>query len=425
LEIYEIEVSEKNPSEIESNLFQNQLKYELIAIKKGTEIHAYLVEAYSSLNHILFTNSIQNLSAFTGTLNVYQLEGNSIGQLVVFNGHSKKTTEKSVIEPLNEVINLYNNKQSLTNKAPECVEMYTVFTLALIREYHFVKITVGGIITTKYSHTTLETVKSKSHMNTPYPCGTNGDSHYILQRTTINRDVIDEIVEDVSQVIEEKIDYSLLDPCSKAVLEKLKNSTNNDIASIFEKFGVPKDGTYNIKIILGNPNDANALAQTETISKNNYLITIREAFIKGTPNNKTRPTDLSIAAVLIHELIHAHFKALFDDFHNNGDNCAYDNFDCLYEKYVGENYSGTIDVQHAQMFDNYVPKMAAILKEFKPGSSSQFYDDIAMSTMFGLSYFDDKYPQGSVERTRIENNRISEDTNTPRGKATPKGTVCD
>lgn len=116
------------------------------------------------------------------------------------------------------------------------------------------------------------------------------------------------------------------------------------------------------------------------------LITIREAYIKGTPNNKTRPTDLSIAAVLIH----AHFKAVFNDFHNNGDICAYDNFDCLYEKYVTKNYSGTIDVQHAQMFDNYIPKMATILKEFKPGSSSQFYDDIAMSTMFGLSYFDNK-----------------------------------
>lgn len=167
-----------------------------------------------------------------------------------------------------------------------------------------------------------------------------------------------------------------------------------NIASIFEKFGTPTDGTYNIKIVLGNPNDISSLAQTETINKNNYLITISEAYIKGTPNNQIRPTDLSIAAVLIHELIHAHFKALFDDFHSNGDICAYDNFDCLYEKYVINNYVGTIDAQHAQMFDNYVPKIAAILQEFKPGSSSQFYDDIAMSTLFGLQYFDDKYPVG-------------------------------
>ncbi|MDR7211330.1 hypothetical protein, partial [Flavobacterium piscis] len=60
-EFYEIEVNEKNPAIIESNLFQNELKYELIAIKKKGEIHSYLIEAYSSLKHSLFNNSIQNL----------------------------------------------------------------------------------------------------------------------------------------------------------------------------------------------------------------------------------------------------------------------------------------------------------------------------------------------------------------------------
>jgi hypothetical protein len=44
--------------------------------------------------------------------------------------------------------------------------------------------------------------------------------------------------------------------------------------------------------------------------------------------------------------------------------------------------------------------------------------------MYGLQYFDDKYPKGSEGRTRIENNRIAEDSNTPRGEATPKGTPC-
>jgi len=35
--------------------------------------------------------------------------------------------------------------------------------------------------------------------------------------------------------------------------------------------------------------------------------------------------------------------------------------------------------------------------------------------MFGLKDFDDKYPIGSIERTRIENNRLAEDRNTPKG----------
>lgn len=198
----------------------------------------------------------------------------------------------------------------------------------------------------------------------------------------------------------------------------LENSIDEKSTQNVEKYWLKMNKKYR------NPNDMSSLAQTETISKNNYLITISEAYIKGKPNNPIRPTDLSIAAVLFHELIHAHFKALFDDFHNNGDTCAYDNYYCLYEKYVINNYAGTIDVQHAQMFDNYVPKIAAILQEFKPGSSSQFYDDIAMSTLFGLQYFDDKYPKGGIKRTRIENNRIAEDSNTPRGEATPKGTAC-
>jgi hypothetical protein len=38
------------------------------------------------------------------------------------------------------------------------------------------------------------------------------------------------------------------------------------------------------------------------------------AFINGTSNNLNHPTDLSIALLLIHELIHAHFFALYDDF---------------------------------------------------------------------------------------------------------------
>ncbi|WP_367755686.1 hypothetical protein [Flavobacterium sp. WC2430] len=190
-EIYEIEVSEKKASEIESNLFQNQLKYELIAIKKGTEINSYLVEAYTSLNHTLFTNSIENLSNFTGTLNVFQLDETSVGQLVIFNGHSKNTTEKSVIEPLNEVINFYSYKQSLTNKAPECVETYIVYTYALENTNHYSSVTVGNYTQLTYRNTTQETIITTSFMNTPYPCGTNGDSYYILYRTTINRDVID------------------------------------------------------------------------------------------------------------------------------------------------------------------------------------------------------------------------------------------
>ncbi|WP_300979320.1 hypothetical protein [Flavobacterium sp.] len=232
-----------------------------------------------------------------------------------------------------------------------------------------------------------------------------------------------ETPEKIAKAIEEQIDDSKLDPCTKAIMEKLKNLTNSDIASIFEKFGVPVNGTYNIEIVLGKPKD-NAKASTTSFEQNNYKITILDTYIYGTDNNGKPPTDLSIAAVIIHELVHANFLALFDDYHNNGDICAYDNFTCLYENYVSKNYQGTIDAQHAQMFDNYIDKMASMLAEFKPGQSYEFYRNLAMSTMTGLQYFEDRYPKGSAERSRIIQSRLAEDNNEARGDILPKGTPC-
>ncbi|MCZ8228997.1 hypothetical protein [Flavobacterium sp.] len=234
----------------------------------------------------------------------------------------------------------------------------------------------------------------------------------------------EEVAAELAKKIVDSIDVSQLDPCTKEVFEKLKTLTNSDIASIFEKFGVPVNGTYNIKIVLGTPQKPTALADTKSAGKNNYIITIRDTYIKGTENNGKPPTDLSIATVIIHELIHAHFFALFDDYHNNGDICAYDNFACLYEKYVTKTYGGNDDAQHAQMFDNYIPIMASTLAKFKPGQPYQFYEDLAMSTMFGLNFYNAKYPKGGDERTRIENNRLSEDYNRPFGEAIPKGVPC-
>ncbi len=231
--------------------------------------------------------------------------------------------------------------------------------------------------------------------------------------------------ESIAQAIEDQIDDSQLDPCTKGVLDKLKNLTQNDIAKIFEKFGVPVNGTYNIQMVLGTPIANDALADTKTVSKNNYIITIRDTYIQGTYNNQNPPTDLAVAAVIIHELIHAHFLGLFDDYHNNGDTCAYDNYNCLYEKYVTKNFTGDTDAQHTQMFKSYIDIMSSALQEFHPGLSSQYYNDLAMSTMYGLKYFDNKYPIGSIERTRIENTRLAEDRNTPKGTATPKGTPCN
>ena len=68
--------------------------------------------------------------------------------------------------------------------------------------------------------------------------------------------------------------------------------------------------------------------------------------------------------------------------------------------------------------------MASTLAQFKPGQPFQFYEDLAISTMYGLDFYNAKYPKGGDERTRIENNRLSEDYNRPFGEAIPKGVPC-
>ena len=242
-------------------------------------------------------------------------------------------------------------------------------------------------------------------------------------------------------LLEKKIDDTQLDPCTKAVLEKLKTLKQNDIASMFEKFGVPVNGTYTLKIIIGTPDKPNALADTRQVSKNNYLITIRETYLKGTDNDLRPPTDLAIAAIVIHEIIHVHFFALFDDFHNNGNICAYDNYDCLFMKYVTDNFEGTTDPHHSQMFENYLDVMANALQEFQTGipvpnteKAALFYHDLALSTLGDTQIFKDRYPLGYnvptyEERRRIVNNRTAEEKNitiddAENGKYIPKGKSC-
>ena len=192
-EIYEIEANEKKPSTIESNLFQSKLKYELVTLKKQNSIHSYLIEAYSSLNHPVYSNSIQNLKNFTGTLNLYELNGNLIGQLVVFNGTCKNISGNNILEPLNEVINLFNLQQHKSNRIPTCYESFLVYTVAYAYTDHYSSVTVGNYTHLTYKFTTFETSTTSSYMNSPYPCDADGDSLYIVQRTSTYRDVINDV----------------------------------------------------------------------------------------------------------------------------------------------------------------------------------------------------------------------------------------
>ena len=194
-EIYQIEANEKKPSTIESNLFQSKLKYELIAIKNGTEVNSYLVEAYLNLNHDLYPNSIQGLKNFTGTLNIFELNGKQIGQIVIINGNAITPSNDSSLDPLANAINLFYESKNTTNKIPACNETTTVPIIHEDWTDHFNVCTspTGAYIGTFFLSTTYSTYIT--YMSVAYNCDQAGDSYHILQRTSTYRDVVVDVAD--------------------------------------------------------------------------------------------------------------------------------------------------------------------------------------------------------------------------------------
>lgn len=112
-----------------------------------------------------------------------------------------------------------------------------------------------------------------------------------------------------------------------------------------------------------------------------------------------------------------------------GDTCAYDNYNCLYEKYVTKNFTGDTDAQHTQIWKSFINIMASSLQEYHTGvpndTPSQFYQDIILGTLMKTNTFKTKYPEGSIEFNRIKNNYITEKNNSSNDPSySPKGKPC-
>ena len=190
--VYEVQISEIKQTTIASNLFQEQLKYGLIAVKKGDEMRSYLIEAYSSVNHSLYTNTIQNLGQFTGTLNVYELNGGLVGQLVVFNGKSTNPSSNNYLTPLDEAINLFYGSKNTTSRVPSCDITQFVQILNQHEVRHYVPTVIVGTYTNwGYSYSTFTLTTTSIYMSVPYTCGSNADYHHVPYMVTTHEDVYD------------------------------------------------------------------------------------------------------------------------------------------------------------------------------------------------------------------------------------------
>lgn len=210
-------------------------------------------------------------------------------------------------------------------------------------------------------------------------------------------------------LIEKNIDDTQLDPCAKSILNRLKNNTNNDIATMLLKLGNPSS-LYNLHMKSIYPIDPNAWAITywdldtsSQIIPYNYTIKIR-------PDFTSISTDLAIAGSMLHEITRAYFLSLIDDCNQTGNCSALASYPELWNFYFStqNNNNGTNQTdllsQHTQLANSFVKSIASALQEFSTGSPTvglpdQVYMDIAWYGLKGCIPYD-SLPQ--IDRTRIE-----------------------
>ncbi|WP_290868225.1 hypothetical protein [Flavobacterium sp.] len=396
IEIYEIEVKEKNPTIIKSNLFQSKLKYELISIKKENQSYSYLIEIYSGLKYSLYVNSIQEIGSFTGTLNVYELSGKQIDQLVVNNGKSINPSGNKALIPLNEVVGLFYLENKKTSRVPECYLSEHIYVTYSIYTDHYYYISVGNSTEKTYSYTTITTYTVDEPMSVP--CGESESSYETYKYVTIRQ----EIVENVSVSIENNIDDTQLDPCLKEIMEQLKNATNADIANVMTKLGAKND--YIVTMKMGTMQKPGNYAETIKVSKNNYLVTV-------TQNDFTTASKLYKATALLHETIHAFMLSVVDDYNTYPTNAPFTDFPELFNIYVNKTNSTTNSnyAQHEDMANKYVNAIASALEQYQlndtgiPSSVSdkQVFLDMAWSGLQGTDVYNKKCQEGIIDNTRI------------------------
>jgi hypothetical protein len=207
--------------------------------------------------------------------------------------------------------------------------------------------------------------------------------------------------ESIAQAIEDQIDDSKLDPCLKAIMDKLKNTTNNDIAEILKKLGA--NSIYEVNMVMGTMKKPGDFAETIPISKNNYLITV-------TKDNYTSATNLFKATGLLHEIIHAYMLSVVNDFSSYPTNAPFDNFPELFKIYVSKtnNVNNAIYAQHEDMANRYVEAIASAIEGYQANTGipysladKQVFLDLAWFGLRGTDVYDKKFPTDGVDDKRI------------------------
>ena len=338
-----------------------------------------------------FPENTNTVSEFTGKIIIQNLDGSFINGFRLKNGFIISRLEKKPTSNL-----------TIKNTDPDPIELLEVIIPPKEKEYFSIV-----FIYFPYGERANRGDLPESLMWDPTGGGYSGDEPATE--------------ESIAQAIEDQIDDSKLDPCLKAIMDQLKNTTNNDIALILKKLGA--NSIYEVNMVM---KPAGTYGETQKMAKYNYEIRIdRERY--------TNSTTLFKATTLIHEMIHAYFLSIIDDYnYTPSTNVA--NFPELFEAYVLKTYPNSgdkQDAQHKEMAIRYVDAMASALQVYDANFTVPYevYQDLAWGSLSAAPIFDKTYPPGTIENKRILNRYGAEssghaiDQGTPN-QQTPVGKPC-
>ncbi|MBS7252994.1 hypothetical protein [Flavobacterium branchiicola] len=229
------------------------------------------------------------------------------------------------------------------------------------------------------------------------------------------------------QKIKKNINSDQLNPCPKEVLEELKNATNCDIANVLTKLGASRAITVIIKTETPEGNKPAQTVRTNPQTRYNYTVRISPDY--------TSATRLFRASNILHELTHAYFMSLIDDYNSTGNPVVFVDTPTLFQAYCDKKYppkaSESPNLHHKEMADTYVKAMAGALQEFQTGipvgsgeTPNQIYTDLAWGGLRGTPIYDQTFPVGSADYNRIEARYAAESNGGTSGSQTAIGKPC-
>lgn len=312
--IYQFDTSIKG--KVANNEKQFEYKYQVLGQNQGTEWDFEIIRILANNAASVKNVTYLDLGEFSGTINLYDLKGNTTKSLAYEKG-----------ELVSEMTGVDDKVPTLQTKEPE-IEDNGVWVLITVERYTDWYYDRGGYY--EYAYSTHNSTQHEwafistegTHSTYGHEQGDVYHGHHAGPSAPVNSP--DKHEEEY--VLEDQIIYDnqLLD-CHKAVLMALLSTPEARISEILNDFSGEGPGSrnYDWRVKTGNLGIEEANAQTE------YAGDLAVTIINN--DRMDDATDIKVAATFIHEAIHAWLSFYFN---REEPNNIYDEYVEYYNAYI-------------------------------------------------------------------------------------------